>query len=634
MSRDLLLGEAQLIGQNFSFWATDESYRHLFGYVYETPEKKYQVDLKFGDDFPSSPPQLFFSQDVVDLLGTAISLDSINQWTPDSHVVDILLEIRLKIQDALTTPKPLPVKPAPQPSAAAPPAAAPSTAAPSTAEPPTGTTGFTGTSSTSATPPTSTPTGEGTQGPGGTPAAPETGVKGTGDGGGEEGVTTGSAVDDGGYITPDLGAYPVDGMDGVQGDIPTWTEDDSPGTVDQLPTWTEDDLQGGTPAQDEPPALPEEKNVAVLEQLAEIQQWFAIDQTGPGRVQIYMTIPTGQTYLVEVDFHDYPAQPVLTLPPGIAEVIGDPYTSFDSLKAWDEGSPTPILSVLQELENRLFSLQDMETEVRMVQGEFDAVVQPNAVGKLTINLMTLGFKKFSLEADVTTFPGRPRVEFSGELKEFLTESIDEVAAYKNWKSGESHVVDVLRDIQWLVEKNSRLDLELQLLKNSIKDTTMQGNTIHVKMQGQMKTKDLTFEFQVTLPSDYPTSAPEIKLLSDLESQPDIEEKIKKSTDEFVESWGTFSYLIDLFNKVSKMIFEVSIIKCILCHQINCPQCGKSISEPDGHTTCPHCERIYHRHCWEQTIASFKKCGFCMRAPPPGFDPADPLPGGSDTVTEY
>jgi len=41
--------------------------------------------------------------------------------------------------------------------------------------------------------------------------------------------------------------------------------------------------------------------------------------------------------------------------------------------------------------------------------------------------------------------------------------------------------------------------------------------------------------------------------------------------------------------------------------------GKKIAGDDScHSECPHCNRAYHRHCWEQTIQSFGKCGFCLR----------------------
>ena len=67
----------------------------------------------------------------------------------------------------------------------------------------------------------------------------------------------------------------------------------------------------------------------------------------------------------------------------------------------------------------------------------------------------------------------------------------------------------------------------------------------------------------------------------------------------------------------------------------CPTCSKPMVQVEGsaasseevapaepavpsenvcHTSCPHCDKPYHAHCWEQNIQAIKKCAFCMREP--------------------
>ena len=41
MDKQRILREAQKIAAKFSFWMVSENIAHLYGYVYETPEKKY-----------------------------------------------------------------------------------------------------------------------------------------------------------------------------------------------------------------------------------------------------------------------------------------------------------------------------------------------------------------------------------------------------------------------------------------------------------------------------------------------------------------------------------------------------------------------------------------------------------------
>jgi hypothetical protein len=141
----------------------------------------------------------------------------------------------------------------------------------------------------------------------------------------------------------------------------------------------------------------------------------------------------------------------------------------------------------------------------------------------------------------------------------------------------------------------------------------------------MKTQDLVFKFQIDLPIEYPMKVPTIKILNEfeIETHEKIKNDLQSSFKNFFEDWSPFSYLVDLFNGISKKIFEVSVVSCVICHKIDCPTCSLKIAGPDTetcHVDCPYCERSYHKHCWEQTIKSFGKCGFCLKTPPPSLMP--------------
>ena len=58
------------------------------------------------------------------------------------------------------------------------------------------------------------------------------------------------------------------------------------------------------------------------------------------------------------------------------------------------------------------------------------------------------------------------------------------------------------------------------------------------------------------------------------------------------------------------------ITCVICYKENCPICERKITGEDTcYEECPFCERTYHKHCWENTIKTFGKCGFCLEIPP-------------------
>jgi len=76
LDKQRILKEAQRIAKEFSFWMVSGNIAHLYGYVYETPEKKYELEIKFDDDFPNSPPQMIYHDDSKELLGT-VSLSNL-----------------------------------------------------------------------------------------------------------------------------------------------------------------------------------------------------------------------------------------------------------------------------------------------------------------------------------------------------------------------------------------------------------------------------------------------------------------------------------------------------------------------------------------------------------------------------
>jgi ubiquitin-protein ligase len=100
MNKERVLKEAQEIASSFSFWMVSGNISHLYGYVLETSSVKYELEIKFDENFPSSPPKLKFYDAIKDLLGQ-IKLSSLDNWTEVTKVVDILFELKEKIKSSL-----------------------------------------------------------------------------------------------------------------------------------------------------------------------------------------------------------------------------------------------------------------------------------------------------------------------------------------------------------------------------------------------------------------------------------------------------------------------------------------------------------------------------------------------------
>jgi len=295
------------------------------------------------------------------------------------------------------------------------------------------------------------------------------------------------------------------------------------------------------------------------------------------------------------------------------------------LRNWNAKKPPHVVDILRELEKKLYFIKDIEQESKKILGEYKCDLDSDDVTKLQVHLVTYGFKEYLLDVNLESYPKPPIIDLSSQLEQLIMTPITELKSYKNWVEGESESVEVIRELAWLVDKNSRINFEIELLKEHYKkiEYNASESILRMDMKGKMKTQDLTFEFQIDLPIEYPMKVPSIKILNefDLEMHEKIKNDLQSSFKSFFDEWSPFSYLVDLFDSISKKIFEVSVLSCVICHKIECPSCSKKIAgENNCHAECPHCEKHYHLHCWEQTIKSFGKCGFCLKIPPPNLIP--------------
>ncbi len=596
MDKQRILKEAQKIAAKFSFWMVSGNISHLFGYVYETPEGKYELEIKFDDDFPYIPPDLVYHKEIKELLGD-FQLETLNNWTINSSVVDIIIELKTKIQQIL--PKPEKEE------------------------------------HLSSLPPSVVSEVD--------DASEQIKAESPQERDEEEEITQEmetkiekeTAKEE--YLTPDLTAYPPD-FEYEQFLTPSEIEEDKspkkephedsfetePSELDEIGSQETTEL-----TQPELFADHEQTSVVLNTEIGLIQQEYAYDQKSQqkGDLNIYLTITLTKTFIIQINFNDYPEKPSVNVPEDAHNLVGDVYQTLDVLRNWNPEKPPHIVDILRELESKLYFIKDIEQESKKILGEYQCDVDSDNVTKLQVHLVTYGFKEYLLDVNLDSFPKPPTIDLSSQLQQIIMTPLTELKSYKNWVEGESEPVEVIRELAWLVDKNSRINFEIELLKEHYKKIKYDSSTsiLNVNMKGKMKTQDLTFEFQIDLPIDYPMKVPSIKILNEfeLEMHEKIKNDLQSSFKNFFDDWSPFSYLVDLFNAISKKIFEISVVSCVICHKIDCPTCSLKIAGPEQencHVDCPYCERSYHLHCWQQTIRSFGKCGFCLKVPPPELMP--------------
>nr|MDO8112765.1 hypothetical protein [Candidatus Sigynarchaeota archaeon] len=582
MSREAVFNEAEQILAEFpDFWAVDENIYHLYGVLQKTGVKQYTIEIYFPTDFPASAPQIRISKEVADLLGHKIELKTLSNWKRgSSKVVDILKELKMLVDKMLEmdeTDLKSPRKEGPPSKAYA---------DFSTPEP-------------------------------------------------FEFQATGTKP-----VIARKAPRPSESIEIKEVQEPN---DEIKVFIPEDKKWSEEGLQQHQAPSDDaywsgksPEAGAEtgsltgdaEKDARLKEELDKIMVEYSMDYTTIADVNVYLSISVESTFIIHVCYLNYPNRPTITLPDSLKSLIPNPNSQLKTLKEWDPSNPPAIVDIIRELEGKLWSLNEIEGKLKRIFGEFEAIYLPNSKTAVKATILTFGFQEFHVTIDLKDYPKRPTVTYSQNLSALIKTSPDQLKVMQNWdNSEEKEPVAIIREINWLIDKESRMSFEIDLLKTSLKDVKWDplARTVIVKMKGSMKTQETSFDFKSILPDNYPLSPPKIELVTELDDD-DLQGKMTTALKGLLSNWNpNASYLIDAFNALSKAIFEVSVISCIICHKIPCPQCGNMLDSPEPNVEtckaeCPYCNRMYHKHCWDQTIASFGKCGFCLRPPPQNMMP--------------
>ncbi len=550
MDKQRILKEAQLIASKYSFWMVSGDISHLYGYVYKSGNDQYELEIKFGSDFPINPPEFIFHEKIRLLLGD-IALNTILNWYENMKVIEIIDELKSKIEQKLST--------------------------------------FHAES---------------------------------------------DNLEQDTYITPNMDLYPSD-FESEQYITPSYTNNDfyidnQEEIIQETPNLEIENNNKPNNIITNSEDLFADSDIDSLKintELGLIQQEFAFDhkEEGIANIVVYLTITLTKTFLININFSNYPNKPNLILPNEIKSLFQDPNQTLDTLKNWKKKNPPHIIDILHELEKKLYSLKKIEAEVNIIAQEYQYKMIYGSISKLQVKLLTYGFKEYFLKIDLEPFPKLPIIELDQELQDIIWKPLNELDSVENWVENTSETISVLREISWLIDKHSRINFEIDLLREHYENINYDvlSNTIYVDMKGKMKSEDLTFEFKIELPKEYPLMIPKIIVVNefDLETHEKIKNDLNGSFKDFYNDWSPNHYLVDLFNLISKKIFEVSVVACVICHKIECPSCSIKIAETEGdscYIECPYCERPYHKHCWEQTIKSFGKCGFCLKSPPPSY----------------
>ncbi|HEC37402.1 MAG TPA: hypothetical protein ENI29_04140, partial [bacterium] len=365
MDRQRVLREAQKIATKYSFWMVSGNISHLYGYVYEIEGKKFELEIKFEENFPTNPPHFIYQKDIIETLGN-VQLDKLRNWTQESYVFDIIDELKMKIQKALHVTKTL--------------------------------------------------------------SEENIEIK-------EVSENSNDSFETDKYLTPDLSKYPSDSQY-EEYLTPSDSTNNSFNGEQTVKSSLEDPQQSFESSSNTPPKPIQESffeensqmSVSLNTELGLIQQEYAYDQIGekPAEINVYITITLTKTFIIGVDFTNYPKKPVFQFPQEVTKLLGDPQKSLNILRTWNPKKPLHIVEILHELEKDLYFFKEIELQFKEITGEYQYETVSDSLTALRVSILTYGFKEYKLDVDLETYPKPPIINCSSELQQLINIPITEL----------------------------------------------------------------------------------------------------------------------------------------------------------------------------------------------------------------
>ena len=367
------------------------------------------------------------------------------------------------------------------------------------------------------------------------------------------------------------------------------------------------------------------KDRDLAREIRQLESFFQIEDKGNDQFVIYLAAGAEHIYTIDFSLANYPQPPEITWPKEIFEELGEPKRFLKQLRDWDPGYPPAIYEVFQAFESYAFNyynaVQELKDELRLIEGEF--VMQLLKDNYIRITLMSFDKQEYHVEINLERYPNVEWI-FTPELEQVIGKQ-DEFMQRYNATKGKIALVTILHDISWAIDKRNRLFFDYKVLVNNVTEAISDlkiddGKKIITGcINGELKTASVRFEFVADFSKGYPEIPPEISLTPAGDVDQTILDKLETFIADSGATWSNTSFFIDLLNQIHMAIFKSSIVTCVLCHKLFCPDCDEPLYLPKGtkgktcFVECANCHRPYHKHCFEKTIQSIGKCSVCMQS---------------------
>ncbi len=325
-------------------------------------------------------------------------------------------------------------------------------------------------------------------------------------------------------------------------------------------------------------------------------------------------------YPITINYKDFPKKPIFTFTDDLLIRIRRFDEILEKLKRWDNQITPDLVDFLQQVELKLVEDSMVESELEIVKREYK--FKRLSKNRIQIALPTYGPRLIDIELDLREYPRPPIITLPGELQDLDVKNLEGI---KKWKDRlQKRIMDVIRSLSQVINNLYRKGFEESLLEMVAKDFEILINgyrVVIVPLIPENKTDDESFkerviEFIIKVPRAYPLVAPEIEVDSNDET---LVNEVQDSLTYILKTWNPNMFLVDVINKISLSLWNISLFSCLICGRKECPICKRPLlTEPVIETNnlcempCIQCKRPYHVHCLAQSLGKgITHCGYCL-----------------------
>lgn len=319
--------------------------------------------------------------------------------------------------------------------------------------------------------------------------------------------------------------------------------------------------------------------LSVAEQIEELKNNFNVEETGSGKVKIFLFVSNDWNFELEVDLNPLAEgkKPKFGFEKKIKDALGNINKILETLKNWNEDSK--ISDVIYELEDQLITTSTAKftvmDEIYVLVGNYG----PRATfeGKVAkVKLIDIRKNEYLITLDATEYP-KLNLKFPGKLSERIGEPED-LRFVQRWGG---HLFELVGELEYRLNLYERFNFEFQVLNKFseyVVKESLSFNPATGYISGDLE-KDGT---RIELDLDYMTGYPELcprAIVNVRPDNPQMQQRVNDILSDVAENWAPSKIFMRTIDKISKEVFGTAMVRDLKSNKPltgdtgSCEKCG-------------------------------------------------------------